>query len=179
MIYFTADLHFYHEKIIKSTNRPFRNADEMNKVLVRKWNEKVTFEDDIYILGDFTMKGAELAAAILSALKGRKHLIRGNHDQFVDNRELAETMFISVQDYAELIYANTMFVLCHYPFAEWNGYAKGSICLHGHQHNHEEYNIANRREGILRYDVGVYANHMTPVSAEEVIAFFVGERSCI
>ena len=148
----------------------------MNKVLVRKWNEKVTFEDDIYILGDFTMKGAELAAAILSALKGRKHLIRGNHDQFVDNRELAETMFISVQDYAELIYANTMFVLCHYPFAEWNGYAKGSICLHGHQHNHEEYNITNRCEGILRYDVGVDANRMAPVSAEEVIAFFAVER---
>ena len=31
MIYFTADIHFYHENIINHTKRPFKNADEMNK----------------------------------------------------------------------------------------------------------------------------------------------------
>ena len=172
MIYFTADLHFYHQNIIKSTNRPFSDADEMNKVLIRKWNEKVTSEDEVYILGDFTMKGPEMASSILYGLKGKKHIIRGNHDGFVDRATFDRSLFVSIQDYLEITYSNTQFVLSHYPMVEWNGYYKGSIMLHGHQHNHADYNVSNRKEGIRRYDVGVDANHMSPVSAEEIIAFF-------
>ena len=82
MIYFTADLHFYHDNIIRHTQRPFYTAEEMNKCLIKKWNEKITSEDTIYILGDFTMKGPEMASSILYSLKGKKYLIRGNHDNF-------------------------------------------------------------------------------------------------
>ncbi|MCM1084181.1 MAG: hypothetical protein NC309_04255 [Ruminococcus sp.] len=63
-------------------------------------------------------------------------------------------------------------VLFHYLIAEWNGYYKGAIALHGHQHNHKDYNIENRKMGIRRYDVGVDANGMQSVSAEEIIDFF-------
>ena len=55
---------------------------------------------------------------------------------------------------------------------EWNGYFKGSIDLHGHQHNHEEYNLENLENGLRRYDVGVDANGMKPVSIAEVADFF-------
>ena len=71
-----------------------------------------------------------------------------------------------------MTYANVRFVLFHYPILEWNGYRKGAIMLHGHQHNHKDYNSKNRRDGIMRYDVGVDANDMAPVSAEEIIRFF-------
>ena len=172
MIYFTADLHFYHKNIIRSTNRPFSDEDEMNKVLIRKWNERVSFDDEVYILGDFTMKGPERASSVLYALKGKKHLIRGNHDGFVDKETFDRSLFISIQDYLEITYCNTQFVLSHYPMVEWNGSFRGSIMLHGHQHNHEDYNVANREAGLHRYDVGVDANHMSPVSVEEIIAFF-------
>ena len=47
--------------------------------------------------------------------------------------------------------------------------------LHGHQHNHKEYNTKNKQNGILRYDVGVDANDMAPVSAEEIIEFWFGK----
>lgn len=43
----------------------------MNKALIHNWNNKVSFDDDVYILGDFTMKGPELAASILYGLKGK------------------------------------------------------------------------------------------------------------
>ena len=33
MIYFTSDLHLGHEAVIRMQNRPFVNADEMNRVL--------------------------------------------------------------------------------------------------------------------------------------------------
>ena len=49
---------------------------------------------------------------------------------------------------------------------------KGSISLHGHQHNHEYYNYKNLECGIRRFDVGVDANNMMPVSAEYIISFF-------
>lgn len=35
MIFFTSDLHFYHEKIIRHTQRPFHMVEEMNKALIK------------------------------------------------------------------------------------------------------------------------------------------------
>ena len=103
MIYFTADLHFYHDKIIRHTQRPYHSAEEMNQDLIRKWNRKVSLEDEVYILGDVTMKGADLAAACLYALQGKKHLIRGNHDKFVDSELFEPSLFVSIQDYKEMV----------------------------------------------------------------------------
>ncbi|MCM1542711.1 MAG: hydrolase [Blautia sp.] len=172
MIYFTADLHFCHEKIIKHAQRPFLNVEEMNKTLIRKWNNKISYDDEVYILGDLTMKGAGIASEILSSLSGRKYLIKGNHDQFVDSPDFERSLFVDVQDYMEITYLNTKFILFHYPIVEWNGFYKGAIALHGHQHNHKDYNIENRKMGIRKFDVGVDANSMMPVSAEEIIDFF-------
>lgn len=173
MVFFTSDLHFYHDNIIKHVNRPFRSAEEMNKTLIKKWNEKISFADEVYILGDFTMKGPELAEEILSGLKGKKHLICGNHDRFVKHSAFHLSLFDSVSEYSEITCLNTRFILFHYPIVEWNGFYKGSIHLHGHQHNHEDYNYENQKQGIRRFDVGVDANHMAPVSAEDIITFFL------
>ena len=172
MIYFTADLHFYHDKIISHAHRPFRDSEEMNRALVRNWNRLVAPCDEVYILGDVTMKGPTLAMEILRQLGGRKYLIRGNHDQFVERKEFDASVFEWVRDYYELTYQNQRFILFHYPIEEWNGFFRGAIQLHGHQHNHEDYNFRNLEAGIRRFDVGVDANQMKPVSVEELIAFF-------
>ena len=176
MVFFTSDLHFYHEKIIKHTRRPFHTVEEMNKALIKKWNDKVAHDDEVYILGDFTLKGTDIASALLQSLKGKKYLVRGNHDHFVDSAEFDQSLFSLVQDYMEITYLNTKFVLFHYPIVEWHGYGKGVIALHGHQHNHKDYNTKNQKDGLFRYDVGVDANDMAPVSAEEIIDFFYNQR---
>ena len=172
MIYFTSDLHFYHENVIRFANRPFQNAEQMNSALIKNWNNKIRPNDEIYILGDFTMKGHLLAQEILYQLKGRKHLIKGNHDCFADSPHFEKTLFESISDYKQVNYMNNTFILFHYPILEWNNYFRGSIHLHGHQHNHADYNFQNLKNGIRRYDVGVDANNMSPVSADEIIAFF-------
>ena len=72
-----------------------------------------------------------------------------------------------VKQMHELKYEGHTFVLFHYP-----GFYHGAIHLHGHQHNHAVVNYRNRDNGLLRYDVGVDANAMAPVSIQEIIAFF-------
>lgn len=172
MIYFTADLHFYHDKIIKHTGRPFHNSDEMDQVLIHNWNNAINPDDEVYILGDFTMKGPELATKILQKQKGRKYLIRGNHDKFADSKNFDPSFFEWVRDYYELSWQNQKYILFHYPIAEWNGYYRNSIQLHGHQHNQADYNFNNLEKRLRQYDVGVDANQMKPVSIEDINAFF-------
>ena len=144
----------------------------MNKALIKNWNDKIKPTDEVYILGDFTMKGHALAQEILYQLKGKKHLIKGNHDGFINSPHFENCLFESISDYKEINYMNTQFILFHYPILEWNSFFRGSIHLHGHQHNHADYNLQNLQNGIRRYDVGVDANNMSPVSADEIIAFF-------
>lgn len=172
MIYFTSDMHFYHEKIIKHTGRHFNSVKEMDNALVRNWNSKVGAYDEIYILGDVSMKGAEYVQEILMKLNGQKYLIRGNHDKFADQEVFNKDIFVWIKDYYELKYKNERFILFHYPIEEWNQFFRGAIHLHGHQHNHEDYNYRNLEKGLRRFDVGVDANNMFPVSIEEIIEFF-------
>lgn len=175
--YFTADTHFYHSNVLQYERRPFQTVEEMNEALIRNWNAKVSPEDDIYILGDFTLKGPSPANALLEQLQGRKYLIRGNHDGFADQKSFRQDAFVWVKDYFELCWQNQYFILCHYPLLSWNGMRQGAFHLHGHQHNKPHYNEGNRHDNLRRLDVGVDANGMAPVSAEEIIAFWDEEYS--
>lgn len=168
MIYFTSDLHIGHDNIIKMCERPFDNIQDMNKTLIHYWNQTVQIKDTVYILGDFFFKmPVEEANAIIKKLKGKKILIRGNHDLVYD-----ENLFEEVCDFKIIKYNRKKFILMHYPLLEWPHYFQGGIHLHGHQHNTQEYNLEMRKQGILRYDVGVDANALKPISIDEVIRFF-------
>ena len=81
MIYFTSDLHFGHENIIAYCNRPFKNANAMDKQLIRLWNQRVIDNDTVYIIGDFSLKGRNdigYLEGIVKKLNGRKILIKPN-----------------------------------------------------------------------------------------------------
>lgn len=179
MIWFTSDLHFGHENVIKYNDRPFSGGKEMNEVLIANWNAMVKPQDDIYILGDLTLRGPQYVNPLLRRLNGRKYLICGNHDIFVRKASFDRDQFVWIQTYHELNVCNYWFILFHYPIERWNGCLRkengilqGSIHLHGHQHNRPSYNEENRRQGVRRYDVGVDANAMHPVSIEKILSFF-------
>ena len=78
MKYYTSDLHFGHNNIIKYENRPFNSVDEMDEYLIYKWNNKVKKGDEVYIIGDFGFCKGERANELLDRLNGRKYLIKGN-----------------------------------------------------------------------------------------------------
>ena len=79
--YFIADTHFGHEAIIRYENRPFKDIREQEDVLIKNWNDTVSPEDTVYILGDFGMSDSkEDTIRLCKLLNGRKILIIGNHD---------------------------------------------------------------------------------------------------
>lgn len=172
MIYFTSDLHFHHKKVITYSNRPFRDVEQMNRTLIQNWNDRVAPDDDIYILGDVSLKGCSEVVPVLEQLQGKKYLIKGNHDNFADQSTLPPYLFQGIYPYFELKTENQLYVLFHYPITEWNGFFRGAIHLHGHIHSKRAYNLENRANGLGKFDVGVDANQMAPVSREEIDLFF-------
>ena len=89
MNYYTSDLHLGHAAIIKLCNRPFATVEEMDRNLIDSWNARVHRNDHIYIVGDLVYKSEEHASHYLDKLKGKKHLIMGNHDRkWIKNIEL-------------------------------------------------------------------------------------------
>lgn len=172
MIYFTSDLHFYHKNVIDFSQRPFSSVEDMNKALIDNWNARVLPQDTVYILGDVTLKGTKEAQECLSQLRGKKYLVKGNHDLFVEKDYFNHSLFEGVCPYMEIRSNHQLYVLCHYPIEEWNGYFRDTIHLHGHIHGVPQYNINQRNKGNRRYDVGVDANQYAPVSLAEIDQFF-------
>jgi calcineurin-like phosphoesterase family protein len=168
MIFFTADLHFGHENIIQHCNRPFASADEMDAALVRNWNAVVGQKDEVYILGDFTMRPAVDAHRYLTTLNGRKYLISGNHDRFLKGFAPYMSDFVWVKDYHVLNAGGKWLVLFHFPILEWYQFHRGAIHLYGHVHNSKT--SAERVAALTgpAFNVGTDVNNFAPVSIDEI-----------
>lgn len=79
--FFTSDTHFGHANIINLCNRPFKDVNHMNDMLVENWNSVVSDDDTVFHLGDFALGGSAVWSNVLSRLKGKIYLILGNHDR--------------------------------------------------------------------------------------------------
>lgn len=154
--WFTSDTHFGDHRVLNLYPRPFGTTAEMDAELTRWWNQTVSPEDEVWHLGDFARTAAR-AAAVLSALNGRKHLVLGNNDLVP-----GPGLWASVSRYAELEVEGRFLVLCHYPFRSWNRQHRGAVNLHGHSHGRLK-PVKNQ------FDVGVDANGYRPVSLEMLL----------
>lgn len=171
-IFFTSDLHFYHENIIRFCNRPFSSVNEMNEKLIDNWNKTVTDDSIIFVLGDVCFGSSSNWNSCLSALKGKKILILGNHDmknitdgamRFFDY--VTQQMFITI--------SNRKVYLNHYPFLCYGGslrpYKNAVFQLFGHVHTSRFTNTGEDFKlmkycNCYQYDVGVDFNDFRPIS---------------
>ncbi len=128
MIYYTADLHFHYEPILEA--RGFSDVAEMDEALIRNWNETVTEDDTVYVLGDIGYNDNHVPCDALEKLRGHKHLIRGNHDVGFEDGELLYDFFETVTDFNEIEDGEAHIILCHYPIV----HNKKSYMIHGHLH---------------------------------------------
>lgn len=145
-VYFTSDLHFGHELMLKKypNFRKGANAAEMDENLIAVWNALITPEDVVYDLGDVSFhKDFARTYEILCRLNGRHFLVRGNHDEQIVARknELLSRrkadgnfMFEQIADYAFVRLFRVSAALSHYPMSEWGGCHKGALMLYGHLH---------------------------------------------
>lgn len=141
---YISDCHFGHKNVIKFDNRPFGTVEEMDAYIIKRWNEVVSNQDDVYILGDFSWYGPKETEKILKQLKGRKFLIEGNHDHWLNGT--TKKLLINVKSYSEIKDNGRKVVLCHYPIPMCVRHNTGTIHLFGHVHNsHEEKVLAKMR----------------------------------
>ena len=169
MIYYISDLHFGHRNVIEMDHRPFETIEEMDETLIRQWNDRVTEQDDVYIVGDFAYRNGYTATWYLRQLKGRKHLIIGNHDRHTIKDPKALECFASVETMKRIDDNGRTVCLCHFPVAEWNGKRRGGYHVHGHLHirRDEVYAFMSRFDHAL--NAGCMINGYRPVTLDELI----------
>lgn len=84
--FYISDLHYDHAGILTFKRddgtplRPFESLDQMQATITHNWNKVVGQVDTVYVLGDVCLSKSTKALEFLGQLKGRKILIRGNHD---------------------------------------------------------------------------------------------------
>ena len=171
MVFFTSDPHFYHDKDFVWQARGFENIDEMNAEIVRRWNERVMPDDDIYVLGDLTLGNIDAGIALIATLNGKLHIMRGNHDTDKKVERYLELPNVIEVKYADVLkYGKAVFWMGHYPTITANydddkPWAKHVVCLFGHTHQEQPF----YNDNPYMFNVGMDAHNCTPISIEEII----------
>jgi calcineurin-like phosphoesterase family protein len=177
-VFYTADLHVGHSKVILYCNRPFKDVSEMNEEIIRRYNSVVGPDDIVYHLGDFALN-EKYVKPTLDRLNGIKHLIVGNHESCFSARtkykkaiqKYLDYGFTSVQESLEIKIGTTPVLLHHMPFlnpedkdqrySQFRPIDKGQWLLHGHVHE----KWLHRKRMI---NVGVDVWNFTPVSEAQI-----------
>lgn len=129
-IFFISDTHFGDERIIRYENRPFEGAAQMGQTIIERWNSRVSDEDIVFHLGDFSSLSREENREILSRLNGKKILVMGNHDSHFSPLQWQEQGFYLAVDYP-IIYRE-FFMLSHQPMYVCANMPYGNIFGHVH-----------------------------------------------
>lgn len=138
----TSDLHLFHENIIVYCGRPHETVEQMNQKIINAWNEVVSPEDRVIVVGDLSAglgpRKGELRS-IIEDLPGSKTLVRGNHDHQSDSWYI-EAGFRSVTDW---IFEDGMLFI-HKPATSMNPESvrvfeqmSPDIVVHGHIHSRD------------------------------------------
>lgn len=169
MIYWTADWHINHANIIKYCNRPFKNVEEMNKIIISHCNERVKEDDTLFFLGDVGFKSGtgrgegepEKIQQYLKQIKCKNIIfLEGNHDKQGRNG------FKTIIQKIIVHYGGKDICLIHNP-----DYADTNYKINLTAHVHEHWKIKRYRKGELFTDcinVGVDVWDFYPVNWNEL-----------
>jgi calcineurin-like phosphoesterase family protein len=126
-VYFIGDPHLGHKNIAKF--RTFVSSCEDNtNLIVKCWKETITKNDVVFVMGDAAFD--EESLRIFDSLKGRKILIKGNHDDVVPTRDL-----LSVFEEVHGIIKYKKFWLSHCPVHPDELRGKKNISGHIHHYS--------------------------------------------
>lgn len=149
-VFFISDLHFGHKDVIAFDHRPFKDVEEMDAEMIRKWNAKVSHGDHVFVIGDmFGGVTTAHAGEIVHSLNGKIHLIRGNHDP---RGQLFESMFEDVAVYRQIQVrvrgVRQRVIMRHRFLPFFKGQNEGVVMLYGHTHDSI---VARAEEQSIRF----------------------------
>ncbi len=165
--YFISDTHFNHKNIIKYCNRPFKDIEEMNKVLIDNWNNTVTEYDTVFHLGDVALTRESDMQKIIPKLNGTKFLIKGNHD--TKSLEFLKNAGFTVLTKTPVKLKEEKLILSHIPLAD-KEIPEGYINVHGHIHNNPLHRI-NPTTNEMEYPKELYSEKLHINISADVIDF--------
>lgn len=164
-----SDTHFGHRGVCQFLRedgtklRPWDNPEDMDEALVENWNSVVSDGDRVYHLGDVAINRRCLAT--LGRLKGRKCLVKGNHDIF--KLKDYTKYFDDIRAYVVAKYNDRNVIFSHVPIHP-DSLGRFSHNVHGHLHAgrvmDHYYDLAPEKKPDLRYiNVCVEWTNYTPV----------------
>lgn len=179
MRYYISDLHFFHNNMNKSMDmRGFETLENMHQYMIAKWNAKVRKNDDVVILGDFSIGKGKETNEILEQLNGNLCLIRGNHDKFLSDKNFDADRFLWIESYKEVNDDKRKVILCHYPVFCYNGQfhrdKKGNpktYMLYGHVHNTYDEFLVNKFQQETRESRRLYHEDMISIPCNMINCF--------
>lgn len=177
MIFFTSDLHFCHDKDFIYGPRGFSSVEEMDRTIVKNWNKIVSFQDEVYVLGDLMLNDTDRGIELWNSLAGKKYVIFGNHDtdrKIALYRECANTKILG--DAARFKEGKYSFYLSHYPTMTDRMYpgdhlSSKLINLCGHTHTTDRFSDADK--GLI-YHVELDCHNNRPISINDIISDITG-----
>lgn len=130
-IFVIGDTHFGHNNVIKYSGRPFVDAAEMDKELIRNWNATVSKQDIVYVIGDFTLSGNKAyITEIVAQLNGKIILVMGNHDRLKPRQYIACGFYSAIR---KPVMVEPRVMLMHEPPLE-SDMIDGITYIFGHVH---------------------------------------------
>jgi len=160
----SADYHLGHEGIIASCGRPWKNAHAMEKAIVSNHNSVIGDDDDLYLAGDLSLATKSHRGSLenmIRKLKGRIHLILGNHD-IRDPRFWSELGIWSIHyPYLEV----DEFVIVHDPALSAVDRKRPFICGHVHE-------LFTFKKNVYNAGIDV-AEGYKPIPLNDIRHFFI------
>lgn len=180
-IFATSDLHFGHDRAFVWGARGFKSIEEHDAEIIKRWNEVVAAEDDVYILGDLMLGDNAHGIHCLSQLNGKLHILTGNHCTSARQKlyHTLENMVEFCGCATTIKYKKKQLYLSHYPTITSNMEAnphQAVFNLYGH--THQTTNFYNGQP--FMYHVGVDSHNCYPVLLDDVITEIKNEiNACI
>ena len=169
-IYLISDTHFGHWFANFLWNRPFKNLKVMNEKIIENWNKTVDEDDYILIVGDFFAGSQAFSNYLLSNLKGKKILIKGNHDFKYRYRKLFKDQNMKIFNRLSFHFKDKEILLTHKATKDL---PDNTINIHGHYHR---FHIPLGFEKSKYFNVNVDLNDYRPVLLEDIIEKKFKER---
>ena len=171
-IFFSSDFHFGQSKPYDTFTRPdgrflrheFKNSDEADQAMIDRHNAVVKDNDRVYMVGDICFHKKHLYK--VGQMKGRKVLIKGNHDL------LDPSDYLAYFDDIRGVHQFKGIVITHIPIHP-GSLARWGLNVHGHLHWNvvNKYTLDGDESTIVdkRYfNVSVERLDYTPISLEDL-----------